>query len=172
MKRFLSTLFVLSLTACGLTEVSVDGDIGEQGVPGDPLGGLLPGDLFQPIPLTIDVDAALAAQDLKVIKAVFLDKIVLNITPTNNQNGDDNFDFIDKIDIFASSEARPDLPRVLIGTLTRGNDGATTITIEGEDVDIKDYIEAGMDVETSGTGNAPATDTNFNGVVTVTVKAL
>ena len=118
---------LVSFAACGITDISVDGDIGEQQVPGDILGGIL-GDVFQPIPLQIDVQAALDAQDLKIIKGVFLDKIVLNITATANQNGDDNFDFIDKIDLFASAPSRSDLPEVLIGSLTHGNDGATTIT--------------------------------------------
>ena len=172
MKRILTSLCFIALSGCGLTEISVEGDIGEQQVAGDPLGGLL-GDVFTPIPLEIDVNAALAAQDLKIIKAVFLDTIVLDITDTGNQNGEDNFDFIDTIDIFASSSARADLPRILIGTLSRDNDGATSITIEGvEDADIKDYIEAGMDIETEVTGNAPSTDTTFDGIVTVTVKAL
>lgn len=173
MRRVVGVLgALLGLSGCGLTEISVDGEIGEQQVPGDVLGGIL-GDVFQPIPIQIDVQAALEAQDLSVIRGIFLDQIVLNITDTDNQNGDDNFDFVDKVDMFATAADDPDLPRVLIGTLSRGDDGATSITIEGiEDVDLKDYIEAGIEIESEVTGNAPPTDTTFDGVVTVIVKAL
>ena len=70
MKRFLLSLLFMGLGACGLTEISVEGDVGEQAVPGDPLLGGLLGAVFTPS-LSIDVNAALAAQNLRVIKAVF-----------------------------------------------------------------------------------------------------
>jgi hypothetical protein len=169
--RWMAGLIFVVTGACGLTEVSVEGELGEQRVDGDIVGGIL-GDVFVPIPVQVDVQSAIEAQNLRIIKEVFLDNITLNITDTANQNGDDSFDFIDTIDMFATAANDPELPRVLIGSLARGDDGATTIVIVGEDVNLKDYIEAAIEIEAEVDGSLPPTDTTFDGVVTLTVQAL
>jgi hypothetical protein len=79
--RYLLSIGVLLSGACRFTEISVGGELGEQQVQGDLVGGIL-GDVFVPIPVEVDVQSAIEAQNLSVIKAVFLDNITLNITDT------------------------------------------------------------------------------------------
>lgn len=167
-----SVLALLLSAGCGALAFDVDGDIGEQVVQGDPLGGFL--NLFlDPIPVQIDVNAALEAQNVSVVQEITLKEVTLTISATENDNGDDNFDFIDEINMFASSSGDPNLPRVLIATVTNDDNGSATLVIPGiEDVNLKDYVEAGLEIETEVTGSAPPTDTSFEGVVTVTVSAL
>jgi hypothetical protein len=74
--------------------------------------------------------------------------------------------------MFATASSRPDLPRVLIGSLVNNDNNNTTIVINGEEVDLKDYIEAGIQVEAEVDGSLPPTDTSFDGAVTLTVQAL
>ena len=119
------------------------------------------------------MNAALNAQRVSVVQGIFLKEVTLTISATDNQNGDDNFDFIDKIEMFASSANNPELPRVLVASVVHGDDGAVELVIPGaEGVNLKDYIEAGMEIEAQVTGSVPATDTSFDGVVTVTIDAL
>jgi hypothetical protein len=173
MFRYLLAASAACLVGCGIFSFDVEGEIGEQSVQGDPLGALLDAFALDPIPVQIDVNAALDAQNVSVIQGIFLKNITLNISATNNQNGDDNFDFIDKIEMFASSENNPKLPRVLVAQVVHEDDGSASLVIPGdENVNLKDYIEAGMTIETEVTGSAPPTDTSFDGVVVVTIDAL
>jgi hypothetical protein len=173
MFRSLLAASVACLVGCGIFSFDVEGNIGEQSVQGDPLGSILDAFALEPIPVQIDVNAALNAQNVSVIQGIFLKEITLQISATDNQNGDDNFDFIDQIEMFASSENNPNLPRVLVAQVTHEEDGATTLVIPGEaGVNLKDYVEAGMNIETEVTGSAPLTDTSFDGVVVVTIDAL
>jgi hypothetical protein len=167
-RLFLAALFLMG--GCGI-KFSVEGEIGEQRIEPGLLGGVL-NEFFPPIPLTIDIDAALAAQNVKQVKGIFLDEIVLDITPAGEGDGADNFDFVTSIEIFATSEDE-DLPRVKIAEVQHEADGAKTLVIPGvEGVDLKDYVQAGINVEASATGSVPPSDLTFDGAVTVIVQAL
>src|SRR5262249_50820368 len=148
----------------------VQGSISEQEVQG---GLPIVGELAPPVPLQIDINSALAARKVSVIKGIFLDQITLAITATDDPDGSDNFDFIQSIKMFATSGNNQDLPRVEIAEITHSADGSKTLVIPALDgVNLKDYVEAGMDIDSEVTASTPPTNLTFDGDVSVIVQAL
>jgi hypothetical protein len=148
--------------------------IAEQTIEGSPLGGLLGGFGDVPIPLDIDLAAETAARDTGPAQHVYLQSLTLSITPTSEPAGDtDDFDFLDTIDIYAESTmSGSSLQRVRVATLDPVPEGARTITLQPEGVDLIEYVREGALLTASATGTQPSDDVSIDGSIVVRVDVL
>ncbi len=146
-------------------EVVVDG--------GPSLGNLPVNNLLPPVPLTINLQEELEERNADGAQAVYLTDLRMEITDTAiGQNDEDNFDFVDTIEVYVESrDANTSLEPRQIATLNDVPEGQMEVTFDtDEDVDLKPYIEEGIRLTTEGQGSVPEDDTSLRAIVTVTVE--
>ena len=154
------------LAACGITDFDVDQPIQEQVVTGSPIPGPL--QVLFPIPLNLDISAAIKAKDTGPIDGVTLSSLTLNIT---SSGGD--WSFVTSIDVFvASTKSGSTLPRAKIASVA--SPGAVrTLSFHVEaGVNLKPYIDEGSQVDSAGTGTQPTQSVTFDGKGVFTVHPL
>jgi hypothetical protein len=173
-------LATLCLSACGddglvgfsFTEESAEATVdGRPAVPLDlPLA-----DFFPPMRLDVDLQEELASRDTGPAKGVFLTDLSMEITDTAvSVDDEDNFDFIDSVDVFVESTMQgTELERRKIATLADVPEGQTTVdfTVE-EDVNLKPYVDEGVRLTIEGSGEQPEDDTSLKSIVTLRVTLL
>jgi len=173
-----SVLMFLSIIACGddLTSITFTEQSQEAVVMGR--AGImlpLPINIIPAMTLNINLQDELDAQNAGAAKAVYLDAIDLKITDTKIADGDtDNFDFIKKVDVYVeSTKSSTQLQKVKIATISEVPKGQTTISLQTEsNIDLKPYIEEGVRLTTSGSGDVPPDDVSLVAIVTLKVQIL
>lgn len=135
------------------------------------LGGVLPDSAIDVFKLNINLEQELEKRDAKGAKAVYLTELELRITDTEEPEGDtDNFDFLDSITIDVAAD---DLESRQLATLDPVPEGERSVFLNVDDeIDLKPYIEAGMQLDTNASGSRPADDTSLKVVATIRVKVL
>ena len=143
-------------------EVTVEG--------GGPLVDL-PGNALSVLKLNVDLEQQLEAHDADAAKAVYLEALVLEITDTEvGENDTDNFDFLDDVTIYVSAEG---LERKQLAIVDPVPEGKQSVSFDVDSsIDLKPYIEEGMNLETEATGNRPEDNVSFKAVSTIRVDVL
>jgi hypothetical protein len=156
------------LIACGVIAFDVSQDVPQQTVQGSPLGGLLPGFLSAPFPITIDIKQETAKRSTGPAHSANLKQVEFRITPADAAT---TFDFVDEIHIYVeSSKAGTTLPKVEVANLAPVPKGQKTIDLAiVKGVDLLPYINEGAVISASATGHQPAMTTSYVGTVVVTV---
>jgi hypothetical protein len=170
MKALAATCLVLA--ACGITDFDVDQPIQEQMVTGSPIPGPL--QVLFPIPLSLDISAAIKAKDTGPIDSVTLKSLTLSITTTDEPSGDtDDWSFLTSVDVYVSStKSGSTLPKVKIASASMpGAVQDVKFMVEGG-VNLKPYIDEGSMVEGQCSGNAPSDDVSYDGSASFTVHPL
>jgi hypothetical protein len=165
--------FLLPLLAgCSIADFDVDQQIPEQRVPGSAIPGPLAA-LF-PLPINLDIESKIKAQDTGPIDSVTLSSLTLTITATSRPTGDtDDWSFCDHVDVFIESrKAGSTLPKVKIASVAMpGAVQTMTFKVEGG-VNVKPYVDEGSQVDTTGSGTAPSDDVSYDGKAVFTVHPL
>lgn len=179
-KATVSTLLIATFFSCNenfgditFTEESQEAIV--MGSGGGLLDMLPTNNLLPPLRLEIDLQEELDSQNAGPAKAVYLDALSLTITPTAMPEGDtDNFDFIDKVDVFVeSTKSGSTLSKKQVAVLENVPENQSTVDFTViEDVDLKPYIEEGVRLTTSGSGEVPPDDTSFKAIVTIRAELL
>jgi hypothetical protein len=153
---------------CGVISFDVSQDVPQQTVQGSPLGGILPGFLSAPFPITIDVKQETAKRSTGPARSANLKQVEFRITPADAPT---TFDFVDEIHIFVeSSMAGSSLPKVEIANLNPVPKGQKTIDLTiVPGIDLLPYINEGAVITATASGHQPATTTSYVGTVVVTV---
>jgi hypothetical protein len=165
MKRAL--LIVAAAIGCGIVSFDVSQDVPTQTVQGSPLGGILPGFLSAPFPITIDVKQETAKRSTGPARSANLKQVEFRITSPDAGT----FDFVDEIHIFVeSSMSGSSLPKVEIANLKPVPKGQKTIDLTiVPNVDLLPYINEGAVISATAMGHQPAVSTSYDGTVVVTV---
>lgn len=163
----------LLLSACGdgLGSFTFTEDSQEVVVEGSALGGVLPESALSLITLNVNLDQELEKRDAKQAKAVYLTGLDLQVTDTEQPEGDtDNFNFLNSITVYVNAEGQE---RQQLATREPVPEGQQSVALEVDDsIDLKPYIEAGMQLETDASGSQPADDTSVKVVATIRVRVL
>lgn len=157
---------------CGIADFDIEQPIPEQRVRGSgipaPLAALFP------LPLDLDLSAAIRKRTTGPIDSVTLTSLTLSITATDRGAGDtDDWSFVDEIHVFvASAASNSSLSRVEIAS-TVAPGAVTTIEfmVDGS-VNLQPYVEEGSVVESSGRGRLPSDDVSYDGLGVFTVHPL
>lgn len=177
------TLSLLSLCLPGCFFLQPDGSLvsfpivytlDEQTVQGNLLGGLLGGLLGLELGLELDLEEETRARNTGPAQHVYLDELELTITPTAESGFDrDDFDFLESIEIHVESR-RPgsSLPRRRIAYRDPTPDGARTLSLTIENVDLIDYVNEGAVLTATASGRQPLDDVTFDGHLTLIVEVL
>jgi hypothetical protein len=169
--RFFAIVVVFT-GGCSITDFDVDQPIQEQQVMGSPIPGPL--QVLFPIPLNLDISAAIKARDTGPIDSVTLESLKLSITKTDEPSGDsDDWSFLTSVDVYVSStKSGSTLPKVKIATASMpGAVQDVKFMVEGG-VNLKPYIDEGSTVEGQCSGNAPPDDVSYDGSASFTVHPL
>lgn len=169
---------VLMLSACTAEDLSgfeIEQQSKRVTVKGVPGNRPLPVNAIPSIPLTLDLQSELQAQNSDNAKAVFLRLLVLKITEKSMPDGDeDTFDFVKTIDIYVEP-TNPDssLPKIKVADTQTVPKGVQSLTLAVDDtVDLKPYIDEGLTFTTKTTGTLPPDDVSLRATVTVRVRIL
>ncbi len=169
----------LSLVGCSGT-VTVSREIQEQRVEGDAVRAFLSGLLEEisgaPVSLELDIDTDGSLEGAGAAQSAHMQTVSLRITETarSSANDEDNFDFLDSIEIYLSNpQDAPELPRVKIAELPQVPTGQTTLELETDDsIDVLPYAGEGAEVTFEGQGNSPTDDVTFAGSYTLLLTIL
>ncbi len=115
-----------------------------------------------PLPLSLDLSSKIKAMNTGPIKSVTLSSLELTITkPTD---GSMDWTFVDQIDVYVeSTKSGTTLPKAKIATVSKPTGLKMTFTVDGS-VNLKPYVDEGSQVDSSGTGHAPASDVTYEGL--------
>jgi hypothetical protein len=160
------------LAGCSIADFDVDQQIPEQRVPGSAIPGPLAA-LF-PLPINIDIESKIKAQDTGPIDSVTLSSLTLTITATSRPTGDtDDWSFCDHVEVFiASRKAGSTLPKVKIASVSMPGAVQTMTFAVESGVNVKPYVDEGSQVDTTGSGTAPSDDVSYDGKAVFTVHPL
>lgn len=184
MKRFAlcTVLFVLA-SACGkdpLTlEFDVDKDLPEQSIPGSLAPCQLPisvGVLDDPFEVTITQAEDFPEQntDVQHVRSAKVRELRLSIAATSSEP---DWDFLDALNLFVEASGLERKLVASIGEETESGepiaDGATTLDLEPEGVNLAPYIKAngGFTITSEAVGCAPAQEVRFTGRLEVRIVA-
>jgi hypothetical protein len=166
LRTLAAAVATLATAGCGLTDFDVDQPVQAQTIQGSGLPAPLAA-VF-PLPLNLDLDSKIKAQDTGPIDSVSLSSLVLTIT---SSGGD--WSFVDSIDVFVeSTQAGTALPKVKIASVASPPATQTLTFMVESGVNLKPYIDQGSQVDSSGSGRQPTQDTSFDGQAVFTVHPL
>lgn len=155
------------LLGCRLITFDIEQELGEQRFAGTLEEVSLLSEPLSQIHLSSEVVEGL----IERIDGVYLKGFELRITPNGEEDGGDSFDFVDELEVYARTEGAPELPRVLIARTSDKEEGARSLVIPAAgEVNLREYLEAGLIIETELTGTSPGTDVTFDGVLTILVQ--
>lgn len=181
MRHLSLALASLCLSGCfllmedgGLVSFTIEHDLPEQTVEGSLLGGVIGSLTPVPIAVEIDLEAETRARDTGPAQHVHLTDFRLFITPSAESASDsDDFGFLDSIDVYVESrESGSSLPRQRIAHLDPVPDGARTISLSLDDVDLIEYVNEGALLTATATGSQPPDDVTFAGQIELVVDVL
>lgn len=170
MRPFLLGVFLL-LGGCSIFDFDVGHSIREQVIEGSGLPEPVPSAV--PLPLELDLGAAIDARDTGPIDGVTLSSLTLTITGTALLPGDvDDWSFLSTVDVHVrSTAANTRLPRRLLARVAQPG-AVTTLTFDVEGFDLQPYVDEGSAIEAEATGHAPVDDVSFKGKAVFTVHPL
>lgn len=161
--------YLLLVTGCGIADFDVDEPVPEQQVQGSgipaPLAALFP------IPVSLDLKAAIDKQTTSPVGTIELSKLTLDITKTDEPSGDtDDWSFVTSIQVFVESQ---NLPKVAIAHIDSSPGAVRSFDFQiTPGVDLKPYVDAGGTVTSEGKGTVPTDDVSYAGTSTFTVHPL
>jgi len=165
--RFL-LLAGLASSGCGIIDFDVDQDIPAQTIPGSTVP--TPISTLFPVPLSLDLSSKIKQQNTGAINSVTLSSLELTITAPADHSVD--WSFLDQVDLFvASTKTGSTLPKTKLASATKPTGQVLQFTVAGG-VNLKPYVDEGAQVESSGTGHAPATAVTYDGKAVFTVHPL
>lgn len=162
-------LAAFALTGCSVLDFDIGQNIPEQMVQGSQIPGPLAA-LF-PIPISLDLQSQIKAQNTGPIDSVSLSSLELTITMTDEPSGDtDDWSFVTSVDVFVeSTKSGSTLPKAKIASVSMpGAVKTMTFTVDSS-VNLKPYVDEGSQVDSSGSGTAPSDDVSYNGHAVFTV---
>jgi hypothetical protein len=162
----------LASTGCGdIGSFTFTEDSQEIVVEGSSLGGVLPESALSVFQLNINLEQELEERDADGAKAVYLTDLELQITDTEEPEGDtDNFDFLNSITIDVAADG---LDTRQLAVRDPVPEGQRSVALDvDDDIDLKPYIEEGMSLQTDASGSQPPDDTSLKVVATLRVKVL
>jgi hypothetical protein len=168
----LSFVLLLLLAGCGsVLDFTVDQDVPEQVVQGSSLPGPLAA-LF-PLPIRVDIQSKIEAQETGPIDSVKLDSMHLDITASERPDGDsDDWAFIDHVDLYVeSSKSGSTLPRVKVGSASAPG-AVQRLDFEPEDVNLLPYLNEGCQMTAEASGTAPNDNVSYDGLAVFVVRPL
>ena len=165
-------LVVVVVSGCSLTDFEIEQPIVEQRVAGSPIPGPL--QVLFPLPLDLDLSAAIQAKETGPIDSVTLTSLALTITPTARPSGDtDDWSFVESIHVFVRSrQSGSTLPRVEIASVTSPGAATTMTFLCNSKIDLDPYVNEGSVIESEGRGTLPADDVTYDGKGVFTVHPL
>ena len=171
MKLMLLTVCLFTAACGSVLDFDVDQDVPEQKVQGSSLPGPLA--VLFPIPIHIDIQSKIKAQETGPIDSVKLSSMHLDITMTEQPSGDsDDWAFIDHVDLFVeSTKSGSELPRVKVGTATAPG-AVARMEFVPEDVNLLPYINEGCELTAEASGTAPSDNVSYDGKATFHVEPL
>ena len=169
----LLALLVTLLAGCGdnLGSFTFDEESQEVVVEGSNVPVDLPGNALSVFKLNVNLEHELEKRDAKGAKAVYLEALALKITDTEVGSDDtDNFDFLDNVTIYVNADGQE---RKQLAILDPVPEGQQRVSFDVDSsIDLKPYIQEGMNLETEATGNKPEDNVSFKAVTTIRVDVL
>jgi hypothetical protein len=161
----LAACSMTALASCGIADFDVDQPVPQQTIQGSGLPAPLAA-IF-PLPLSLDLNSKIKAQETGPIDGVTLSSLTLQI----RSSGD--WSFVTSVDVsVASSKSGTTLPKVKIASVSSpGAVQTLNFKVEGG-VNLKPYIDEGSVVDSSGVGTQPTQDVTFDGKGVFTVHPL
>lgn len=176
------TLAALTLAACGgtgglgsfnITEESQESIVEGRG------GGILdmlPFDnFFPPLQLDFDLQSELNARDAGPAQAIYLERLRVVTTPTEQPAGDtDNFDFVEEVTVFVeSNKSSSTLQKVKIAEIKMVPQSTTTMEFKVDSsVNLKPYVEEGIRLTTQGKGEQPQDNVSLKAILDLNIDLL
>lgn len=158
-----AALAVSALTGCGIADFDIDQAVPSQTIQGS--GVPTPIAAVFPLPLSLDIGSKIKSRETGPIDSVTLKRLELTITSTTGDWG-----FVDHIDVYVeSTKDGSTLPKVLIASVDNPPATQGLSFVVEDDVNLKDYVDEGAKVDSSGTGTQPTADVTFNGTSTFTI---
>ena len=159
---------VLAASGCSIIDFNVSQPIPTQSVPGSNVPAPL-ATLF-PLPLSLDLSSKIKAMNTGPIDSITLSSLELTITMPADHSVD--WTFVDHVDVFVqSTKSGTGLPKAKIATVSMPTGQKMKFTVDGS-VNLKQYVDEGSQVDSSGTGCAPASDMSYDGLAVFTVHPL
>lgn len=158
-----TALAVSALAGCGLADFDIDQSVPSQTIQGS--GVPTPIAAVFPLPLSLDIGSKIKSRETGPIDSVTLKHLELTITSSTGDWG-----FVDHIDVYVeSTKDGSTLPKVLIASVDNPPATKDLSFVTEDNVNLKDYIDEGAKVDSSGTGTQPTEDVTFDGTSTFTI---
>ena len=158
---------------CGAIRFDISQAVPEQRVMGNVLGALLGSFLPSPFALTVNLEQETKARGTGPAQSAGLKALSFRVTNiANPPRSTDNFDFVDRIEIFIeSSKSGSTLTKQKIADLLMVPRGATTLNLQCyPNVDLVPYINEGSRISSTASGRTPAQDVTFDGLITIEIR--
>lgn len=158
---------------CGAIRFDLTQGIPEQRVMGSALGALLGAFLPSPFALTINLEQETKARGTGPAQSAGLKSLSFRLTNVPNPpRSSDNFDFVDRIEIFVeSTKSGTSLNKQKVADLLTVPRGASTLNLQCyPTVDLVPYINEGARISSTASGKTPAQDVTFDGQIAIEVR--
>jgi hypothetical protein len=163
--------FLLLVAGCGALDFDVSQPIPQERIPGDPVaaaaGSLLASAFPSAFNFNIDLKAQQSAHDTGPIDSVHLKSLALAIDASSPTQ---NFDWLDEAHIFVEATGLQKREVAHIMPVPKGQK-TISFTVDGS-IDLKPYIDKGVNVTTSATAHASAQDVVFGGTAVFRVSPI
>ena len=162
---------LLLVAGCGVFDFDVSQPLPLQHIPGDPVaaaaGGLLGNAFPNAFNFNIDLQAQQKAHDTGPIDSVHLKSLSLTIDASSPTQ---NFDWLDEAHIFVEATGLAKKEVAHVSGVPKGIK-SVALTVDGS-VNLKPYIDRGVNVTTSATAHATAQDVVFGGTAVFRVSPI
>lgn len=169
----LGMLALGSLAGCGALRFEISQAVPEQKIMGSLLGSLLGSFIPTPFPLSINLEQETKARGTGPAQSAGLKALSFRLTNVPNPpRSTDNFDFVDRIEIFIeSAKSGTTLSKQKIADLLTVPRGVQTLNLQCyPNVDLVPYINEGSRISSTAAGKVPSQDVTFDGLITVEVR--
>ncbi|HNN96439.1 MAG TPA: hypothetical protein PKI03_29395 [Pseudomonadota bacterium] len=158
---------------CGALRFDISQSVPEQRIMGSVLGALLGS--FIPTPFSLNINLAQETQARGTGPAQSAGLKALSFRLTNVPNpprSSDNFDFVDRIEIFVeSTKSGTSLTKQKVADLLTVPRGVQTLSLQCyPNVDLVPYINEGARISSTAAGKVPPQDVTFDGQITIEVR--
>lgn len=160
-------------SACGAIRFDIGQAVPEQRVMGSALGALLGVFLPSPFALTVNLEQETRARGTGPAQSAGLKALSFRLTNVPNPpRSSDNFDFVDRIEIFVeSAKSGSSLSKQKIADLLTVPRGVTTLSLQCYPmVDLVPYINEGARISSMASGKTPPQDVTFDGQITIEIR--
>ena len=165
----LSTLLLSGGCGDGLTSFTITEESGEQVIEGGTFNQIV--DLpFNPFTFEVNLEQELQKRDAGPAKGVYLKGLELQVTDTEEPEGDsDDLGFLKNMTLYVSAEGESRQKIAWKDSIP----AEASFQFETDDqLNLKPYIEKGMKLETEAEGNRPDDATSIKALITLRIRAL